>query len=141
MHLHSTLAFLAITLIFSACRKNNSQVPNVAVDEYLNLNLPEYLPLNAVNNWIYYDYAGYKGIIVIRTAPNEFAALERSCTFDPNQSGAVVDGLTGDIFGVDSLCGSKFSLIDGSVVNGPAAQPLIRYRADLLPNNILHIYN
>ena len=135
------LAGSVIVLIFSACRKNNSQVPNVAVDEYLNLNLPEYLPLNAVNNWIYYNYAGYKGIIVIRTAPNEFVALERSCTFDPNQSGAIVDGLQADIFGVDSLCGSKFSLIDGSVVNGPAAQPLIRYKADLLPNNILHIYN
>jgi nitrite reductase/ring-hydroxylating ferredoxin subunit len=136
-----TLTAFAILLIISSCQKNNSQVPNVAVDEYLNLNLPEYLPLNAVNNWIYYNYAGYKGIIVIQTAPGEFTALERSCTYDPSASGSIITALPGDIFGVDSVCNSKFSLIDGSVVNGPATRPLIRYRTALLANNILHIYN
>ncbi len=135
------LGFLVATLSVQSCRKNNSDVPNVAVDEYLNLNLPEYLNLNAVNNWVYYNYAGNKGIIIIRSGPNEFTALERTCSYDPYASNSIVEGIEFDIFGVDSICGSKFSLIDGSVSTGPASRPLLRYRTELLPNNILHIFN
>lgn len=140
---HRWVAFglsLALGLTFS-CRKNTSDVPNVAVDEYINLNLPEYLGLNAVNNWLYYNYAGNKGIIIMRSGPNEFTALERTCSYDPNAANSIVEGIEFDIFGVDSICGSKFSLIDGSVSTGPANRPLTRYRTELLPNNILHIYN
>lgn len=124
-----------------ACKKNDDRVPTVAVDEYLNLNLPEFFNLNAINNWVYYNYAGNKGIIVIRKSPTEFAAFERTCTFDPSVSAAIVEGINNDIFGIDSVCGSKFSLLDGSIINGPATQPLLQYRTDLLNNNILHIYN
>ncbi len=124
-----------------ACKKNNDRVPSVAVDEYLNLNLPEYFNLNAINNWVYYNYAGNKGIIVIRTSPTDFSAYERTCTFDPSVPAAIVEGIPNDIFSIDSVCGSKFSLLDGSVINGPATQPLLQYRTELLGNNILHIYN
>ncbi len=123
------------------CKKNDDRVPNVAVDEYLNLNLPEYFNLSAINNWVYYNYAGNKGIIVIRKSPTDFAAFERTCTYDPSVSASIIEGITNDIFCIDSVCGSKFSLLDGSVVTGPATQPLLQYRTELLNNNILHIYN
>ncbi len=123
------------------CRRDNDTVPTVAVDEYLNLNLPEFITLNAINNWVYYNYAGNRGIIVVRTSPTDFLALERTCTFDPSVSSAYVTGIPNDIFCIDSTCMSKFSLLDGSVVNGPASQPLLRYRTQLLSNNILHIFN
>jgi hypothetical protein len=133
---------LGSTLIFSmSCKRNNDQVPNVLVDEYINLNLPEYIALNAVNNWVYYNYAGNKGIIIIRTSPTEFNAYERTCTYDPSVTSAYVKGIPNDIFCVDSTCGSKFSLIDGSVVTGPATVPLLKYKTQLLSNNFLHIYN
>ncbi|MBK7887405.1 MAG: hypothetical protein IPJ86_08905 [Bacteroidetes bacterium] len=132
---------LFLFLSSTACKKNNDRVPTVAVDEYLNLNLPEYFNLNAINNWVYYNYAGNKGIIVVRKSNTEFAAYERTCTFDPNVSASIVEGITNDIFAIDSICGSKFSLLDGSIVNGPAGQPLLQYRTQLLSNNILHIYN
>ena len=125
----------------AGCRRDNDTVPTVAVDEYLNLNLPEFITLNAINNWVYYNYAGNRGIIVVRTSPTEFLALERTCTFDPSVSSAYVSGIPNDIFCIDSTCMSKFSLLDGSVVNGPASQPLLRYRTQLLSNNILHIFN
>jgi len=128
-------------LILRACNQNDDRVPSVAVDEYLNLNLPEFSVLNAVNNWIYYDIAGNRGLIVIRTGTNEFIAYERTCTYDPSVSTAIVEGIPNDIIAVDSTCGSQFSLIDGSVVKGPANQPLFRYRTQLLQNNILHIFN
>ena len=132
---------LGILTISPSCKKNKDQVPNVAVDEYINLNLPDYINLNAINNWVYYNYAGNKGIIIIRTSPTEFNAYERTCTYDPSISSAYVKGIPNDIFCVDSTCGSKFSLIDGSVVTGPASVPLLKYRTQLLSNNVLHIYN
>jgi len=132
---------LFLLFYMASCKKNNDRVPTVAVDEYLNLNLPEYFNLNAINNWVYYNYAGNKGLIVIRKSQTEFAAYERTCTFDPNVSSAIVEGIENDIFAIDSVCGSKFSLLDGSIVNGPAGQPLLQYRTQLLSNNILHIYN
>jgi hypothetical protein len=140
-HMWAIIGLSGLLFLSAACQKNSSDVPNVAVDEYINLNLPEYLNLNAVNNWVYYDYAGNKGIIIIRSGPNEFTALERTCTFDPNAANSIVEGIQFDIFGIDSVCGSKFSLIDGNVSTGPANRPLIRYRTQLLPNNILRIYN
>lgn len=130
-----------IMFLSASCKKNNDQVPNVAVDEYINLNLPEYIQLNAINNWVYYNYAGNKGIIIIRTSPSEFNAYERTCTYDPSIASAYVKGIPNDVFCVDSTCMSKFSLIDGSVINGPATVPLLKYRTQLLSNNFLHIFN
>lgn len=143
---HVKIAFLGVVFILligqsTGCRRNDNAVPSVAVDEYLNLELPEFIKLNAVNNWIYYNYAGNRGIIVVRTSPTDFLALERTCTFDPSVNSAYVTGIPDDIFCIDSTCMSKFSLLDGSVVNGPASQPLLRYRTQLISNKILHIFN
>jgi len=140
-HPLSWVTICGMFLILTACKKNNDRVPTVAVNEYINLNLPEFLPLNAINNWIYYNYAENKGIIITRTGPTEFTALERTCTYDPSVSSAYVKGIPNDIFCVDSTCGSKFNLIDGSVVTGPASIALLRYRTELLSNNFLHIFN
>lgn len=137
----SWATILLLLVLAGSCKKNDDRVPTVAVDEYLNLNLPEFINLNAINNWIYYNYAGNRGIIVVRTSPSDFVALERTCTYDPSVSTAYVKGIPNDIFCIDSTCMSKFSIIDGSVVSGPAAQPLLQYRTELLSNNILHIYN
>lgn len=128
-------------LLFWACKKDNDRVPTTAVDEYLNLYLPEYSNLNAVNNWVYYNFAGNRGLLVVRTSLTDFAAYERTCTYDPNVSTAIVRAIPADIFCIDSTCMSKFSIIDGSVAAGPATVPLLRYRTELLPNNILHIFN
>ena len=82
-----------ILLVFSvlyACKKNDDAIPNIAVNEYIDLNLPSYFPLNAVNGWVYYN-AGVKGIIIFRKSTTEFVAIERTCSFDPSTSGAVVE--------------------------------------------------
>lgn len=126
--------------ILYACKKNDDAIPNVAVNEYIDLNLPSYFPLNAVNGWIYYN-AGVKGIIVFRKSPTEFIATERTCSFDPNTSAAVVEVESNNIIGIDSICGSRYSLFDGSVVNGPATRALQHYKTEYLANNRLHIYN
>lgn len=135
------VSLLLAHLLTASCNRGSDRVPSVAVDEYLNLNLPQFSVLNAVNNWIYYDLAGNRGIIVVKTGINEFKAYERTCPYDPSISTAFIQGIPNDILAIDSTCGSKFSLIDGSVVKGPANQALLRYRTELLPNNVLHIFN
>jgi hypothetical protein len=133
------LTFIAISVV-SACKKNEDSVSNIAVNEYIDLNLPSYFSLNAVNGWMYYPSGG-KGIIIFRRSLNEFTALERTCTFDPSASCSLVEVETNNILGVDSCCNSKFSLFDGSIINGPATRPLQQYRTQLLNNNVLHIFN
>ncbi len=136
-----TTLFILVLLIVFSCRKNEDLIPNVSVNEYINLNLPSYSNLNAVNNWIYYP-AGAKGLIIFRKSTTEFVAYERACTYDPNTSGAVVYMLPNGIDAKDSICGSKFFIFDGSIINGPASRPLQQYRCTYnISANQLHIYN
>jgi len=137
----TTTLFILVLLIVFSCRKNEDLIPNVSVNEYINLNLPSYSNLNAVNNWIYYP-AGAKGLIIFRKSTTEFVAYERACTYDPNTSGAVVYMLPNGIDAKDSICGSKFFIFDGSIINGPASRPLQQYRCTYnISANQLHVYN
>lgn len=113
-------------------------MPTSAVDVYLNLQLPGNSVLNTPGNWIYIG-AGTRGIIVYNTGSG-FKAYERTCTFDPSQSTAVVEVLNDNVTAVDSTCGSKFSIIDGSVINPPASNALQTYRTEF-DGVTLHIFN
>jgi Rieske Fe-S protein len=58
------------------------------------------------------------GVVVTQAQPGEFKAFSSTCTHQACQ----VTGVTETI---DCIChGSKFSLTDGSVVQGPATEPL-----------------
>ena len=131
-----TLTAFCITI--ASCKKRDD-VPSVPVDVYINLQLPDYIKLQTPLNYIYYS-AGNRGLIIYRKAGNEFCILERTCTFDPLKSSAVVEVLPDNFTSVDSTCGSKFSISDGSIMNGPASQTLMQYRYDF-DGTTLHIYN
>lgn len=128
---------ILITLI-AACKKKDD-VPTVTVDAYLNLQLPDYIHLQTPLNWIYYG-AGNGGLIIYRKSGNDFSILERTCTFDPTKSTARVEVMSDNFTCIDSTCGSRFSINDGAVINGPATQPLHQYRYDF-DGTTLHIYN
>ncbi len=125
------------------CKKDNnsSPVPKVYVDLYLNLSLPSYTALNTINNWVYIS-GGNRGIIVYRKSSQDFIALERNCTYDPDNSTATVIVLGNNLTAIDSTCGSKFQITDGSVSFGPATRSLVQYQADYdAGGNTLHIHN
>ena len=136
----SLSALLLSLVIIVSCHKSDDSVPNVYVNEYVNLSFPSYLDLNAVNGWVYYP-AGNRGIIIFRRSGTEYMAYERTCPFDANASCALIEVIPNNIIAIDSCCGSQFSLFDGSVTNGPATSQMKSYHADLLGNNTLHIYN
>ncbi len=131
--------FIFITFLYFSCKKDNTNdIAQNYVDFNLYVNEPSNIALNAVGGWEYVN-AGTKGIIIYRRSQTEFTALERNCTFDPNASCSIVQVLSG-ISAIDSCCNSRFSIYDGSVINGPATQPLYQYKT-FFDGVILRVYN
>ena len=144
MKYKNTKFFFLITilsLIFIKCDKNNNDVvPNVYVNFTIYINEPDYAELNAIGNSVMVT-GGSKGIIIYRSSLNEFCAYDRCCTYKPSEKDEYVQLLEqGSPIVVDSTCGSKFNLVDGSVINGPAVLPLKKYNADFDGNGV-HVYN
>jgi nitrite reductase/ring-hydroxylating ferredoxin subunit len=133
-----TLLFCLALFITSCSKDEQNDVAKYPVDFILYLNQPSNVALNAVGGWLYVA-AGTKGIIIYRNSPDQFTALERNCTFDPNASCSIVEVISG-ISAIDSCCTSRFSIFDGSVINGPATQPLYRYRTQY-DGVALRVYN
>ncbi len=122
------------------CTKNeeSSGIPNVPVSLSIYVTLPSNFALQAIGGYEYYD-GGSMGIIVFRSDVNQFLAFDRHSTYRPEDYCAVeVDSSA--IYMVDPCSGSRFSLYDGSVVQGPAAYPLRQYRTNYT-NGVLRVYN
>ncbi len=134
------LMVLWISLVFS-CDKNQSQIPNVYVDIYIDLTDPLYSDLQIPGNYVYIT-GGVNGIIVYRSSSDEFSAFERTCPYDPDCGKVFVD--QANYTAVDTVCcGSTFSLLlDGTVTKGPSPYPLKKYQCSYdLNSNILRITN
>ncbi|RLD48020.1 MAG: hypothetical protein DRI94_13130 [Bacteroidetes bacterium] len=130
-----------LSVIFIKCDKNKKDVvPNVYVNFTIYINEPDYSELNAIGNSVMVT-GGAKGIIIYRNSLNEFCAYDRCCTYKPSEKNEYVQLLEqGSPIVVDSTCGSKFNLVDGSVINGPAVLPLKKYNTTFDGNGV-HVYN
>lgn len=130
-----------LSFIFAACGKDNNEVvPNVYVNFTIYINEPDFADLNAVGNSVMVT-GGVKGIIIYRNSIDEFSAYDRCCTYKPSDNKEYIKLLEqGSPIAVDSNCGSKFNLVDGSVINGPAVLPLKKYYATFDGNGV-HVYN
>ncbi len=133
--------FLLLFLFTFSCKKdkNASSVPLVDVNMSLYLNNPSYTDLNSVGGWIYVA-GGVRGILIYRSSSSEFKAYDRNCTYQSTNPCATVYVDNTNIIAVDTCCGSKFSLVDGSVIRAPAGLPLKAYNTSF-DGNILRIYN
>jgi hypothetical protein len=121
------LLFASVVFFSSSCKKDDTDdIAQYYVDFTIFINEPAYINLNAIGGWMYIN-AGTKGIIIYRRTQTEFTALERNCTYDPNASCSIIEVLSG-ISAIDSCCTSRFSIFDGSIINGPATRPLYQYR-------------
>lgn len=128
-----------LTLIF-ACKKSTDQIPAASVDFYIYLTQPDFQTLNTVGNFVYVT-GGVKGIIVYHKTIDEFVAYERACPYDPNVSSAIVSVDSSGLGLVDYNCGSKYNILDGSIVNGPTSYPLRQYYCEYDGVSALHIHN
>jgi nitrite reductase/ring-hydroxylating ferredoxin subunit len=132
--------FFIITLLLAGCKKkSDNNIPQTPVNVYIYTTEPTFANLNAIGGWIYVN-AGYKGIIVYRKSQEDFIALERACTFDPQSTCGGIIVTSDNITARDSCCGSKFLIYDGSITQGPATSPLSQYRTSY-DGTTLHIFN
>ena len=134
-----------LMIVNLSCKKDNINqqlgIPYVKVDSYIFLQSPSGQPLNAVGGWIYLT-GGSRGVVIYRRAFDEFVAFDRHCTYHPEETcGKVEVDLTNSVMLKCICCASVFSLIDGSVLKGPASFPLLSYRAILSDANTLHVFN
>ena len=113
--------------LFSNCKKNDNAVPYVYVNFYVSISLPQFSSLTSVGGWVYVT-GGYRGIVIYRNSIDEFCAYDRACPNKPSQANERIAVEANGITAIDSTCGSRFLLIDGSVVNGPAKISLTRYK-------------
>jgi len=132
---------LLVFFLFSTCKKdeNNSQIPNAYVNFYIYISDPEFAALNSVGTAVMVT-GGVKGIIIYRATWDEFIALERVSSYKPENLCAVTIDSTG-IYAQDPCSESKFSLIDGMPVKGPAGFPLKQYHTSFDGTNSVHIFN
>ncbi len=137
----SILVLFLTMLFFFNCNERNDAIPDVYVNIELDLNNPDFFPLQTMGNNVYVT-GGVRGILVYRKSYNEFLAVERCCPHDPEVGKIFID--ESGHFAADTIgCGSNFSLlIDGMVTKGPSKFPLKRYHTEYLQNlNILRISN
>lgn len=118
----------ALGLLFSACETNyHETIPYKKVDFTIYPNDVMYSRLNTYGGYEYFT-GGVSGIVVFRLDEWTFMAYDRSCSFDWEQDGSWLYMDQSGIMLVDSLCGSLYNILDGSVISGPAIWPLRQYR-------------
>lgn len=145
MRTRNLILFLLPGLLL-ACGKDTPPppIPYVVVNEQINLTNIQYNKLRQENGFVYLEEklqkkVGVRGIIVVRLGHNNYAALERACTYHPNDPTAVVEVDASGIFLIDPKCKSQFDL-SGQVLNPPANYPLRRY-STYISGNFLYINN
>jgi nitrite reductase/ring-hydroxylating ferredoxin subunit len=132
LNLHRNYFILLFLVVIAGlspqCKKKSKNViiPYVPVNVIIFVSDPQFNQLNAVGGWAYIN-AGSRGIIVYRRSNEDFVALDRHCTFQPENTCGRVSVNNTQIVAVDTCCGSEFVLTDGSAVKGPAVAPLLSY--------------
>jgi nitrite reductase/ring-hydroxylating ferredoxin subunit len=130
---------LCSVLLFSCSKEKESTVPNVPVNLRLDLDDPANFQLNSVGGSMTI-IGGNRGIIVYRRGLNEYSAIERTCSYQSTDTCAYVS-IDSTISTVGCYCcGSRFQLLDGAPIKGPANASLRLYQTNLI-NRYLYIYN
>ncbi len=131
---------LVLTLFFS-CEKNdtNDVLPDVYVDETINLNLPQYIDLKTPSGWVYTN-GGVNGIIIQNAGIGNppYKAFDRAC---PNNDCAKSMNFDGGLRLKCSCDNSEYSIIDGSPQTAGNNHFAREYRVIVLNNSTLNITN
>ncbi len=130
-------------IVASSCKKSQqSDFPNVNVEEYIYLNNPASYDLTSPGGWLY-NPGGLKGLVIIRRFVNgtqdDFAVFDRACPehFDDNCSQLVVSD--DDTFLECSCSKEKYLLFDGSPGTG-ASLGMKQYGTNF-DGSVLRIFN
>ena len=132
--------FILITaLLLSSCVNKDDYICNTYINIDLDLSLPEYSDLTALDNSIFIE-GGCAGIIIYHFATNEYKVYDRNCSYEPSLACSFIDSVNSAV-AYCGCCSSAFLLSqDGAAANAPALLPLKMYNWNLT-NDILRISN
>ncbi len=129
-------AFNALSLF--SCKDNsinaNNYIPTGPVSLVINTDLPEYFKLKTPGTYIYQP-GGNRGVIVIHNFDDNYVAIERTCSLEPDKacSKIYLDSMaltlrcgTFNLNKWEPCCESRF-MYSGQVSQGPAQYPLRTY--------------
>lgn len=126
--------FIFSLLVMSACDDTalNDGIPQVIVNETINLNNYQYQALGIIGGYVYVN-AGVRGIILYRSSASEYLAIEQNCTYQPMDPCANVRVDVSSLFLIDTCCHSTFDF-NGFPTGGPASYPLRLYKTSVNQN-------
>ena len=131
---------LTISILIFSCNSNEDYIQNVYVDEFVNLNLPEYSELNTSGSAIF-TKGGVEGIIIYHGVGDDYKVYDRNCSYQPTLSCSVIDSVNSGI-AFCGCCSSAFLISNtGESINAPALLSLKTYNWSLDDNNVMRIYN
>lgn len=133
------IILVSLLSVLSCKDEEHPYIPNVYVNLRLNINSTEYVELNSVGGWVYLT-GGYRGLIVYRLSSDEFVVFDRGCPYDTYADCARIEMEESGLICIDKCCGSRFLIIDGSVMKGPATSPLKQYKSSF-DGDFLYITN
>jgi len=129
--------FLILGLLILSCPNCNkdstsNRVPYVPVNLIINANDLLTIPIGATKSYP----GGNDSIYVYHSDLSSFIAYDRLCTNYPNDTSAVVTDIPGGTTATCPRCKSRFELIYGSVLKGPAPTPLKQYQANMVDGRL-----
>ena len=131
---------LILSLFLMRCHGyEHETIPNVRVNFTIYPDNVNYYNLNYIGGHEYFT-GGVAGIIVYRIDMTTFVAYDRACPHDWEDPKAwlVVD--ESGLLIVDEHCGSRFNILDGSIIDGPSQFNLKCYKTSY-DGRRLRIYN
>lgn len=137
---------ITFSLVSVACHKKstsqsqaNNPVPYVPVDIIIYPNDPLNFKIQGIGGWQYFN-GGINGIVVYRKSQQEFVAVERTSSYYPDNAAAKVKVQSDNFTLRDTISNSKWQMIDGTVMSGPAVWALRLYSTNY-DGNVLRIKN
>ncbi|MBP7809492.1 MAG: hypothetical protein KA163_09380 [Bacteroidia bacterium] len=138
------ISAVLICVLAVACKKKatpvqDNGVPYVPINVVIYPNDPLNFKIQTPGGWMYFS-GGAGGLIVYRKSTTEFTVLDRTSTYLPDDFNARVK-VQSDAFSCkDTISGSKWQIVDGAIMNGPATLPLRLYN-NTYDGNALRITN
>jgi nitrite reductase/ring-hydroxylating ferredoxin subunit len=135
------LFLLLVLAVFFSCEKNetNDVLPDVFVDENINLNLPQYIDLQTPSGWTYTN-GGIKGIVIQNTGIGSppYKAFDRAC---PNNDCTAPMTFDGSLKMKCACDNSEYSIIDGSPQTAGNIHFAREYKVIVTSSSTLNISN
>ena len=135
------LLVICTFFLLVSCEKNdlNDVLPDIIVDEIIDLNLPQYINLQTPSGWAYTN-GGLKGIVILNsgTGSQPFKAFDRACPNNDCSSPMTFDGSLKLTCPCDD---SEYSILDGSPQTAGNSHFAREYRALLINSATLNITN